>query len=43
MTVRGRMALDVLAKVGELDILVFHCPQSIVDVGDEHVWVVIES
>jgi len=41
-TVRGTIALDVLARVGELDILVFLRRPSVVDVGDEHVWVVIE-
>lgn len=41
-TVRGTIALDVLARVGELDILVSLRRPSVVDVGDEHVWVVIE-
>lgn len=34
-TIRDTIALDVLARVGELDILVFHRRQSVVDVGDE--------
>jgi hypothetical protein len=42
-TVLGRIALDVLARVGELDIRAFLRRALVVDVGDEHVWEVIES